>query len=320
MGSTLDLFSIVTGAQGTISYNWLNGFSSQSQIQLTPDSSFAVLLVVNDSLGCIDSVNTFVSVLENPTGIVRVDIAEACGPVCVNYSVDNTGNETITEYGWISDNAVVSLQDFYKTCYDESGSYGITLSITDTNGCNTVIISENIVTIYPLPGAAFSVDPPETEIIRPEIRFYQQSIGADSVFWSFGDGEFSDVFEPIHTYLDTGTFISCLQVFTENNCKDTVCNPVFIGAFPTFYAPNSFSPNNDGINDVFRLYSTYLTECKLEIYNRWGELIFFSESIDPSWDGTFNGKRLQNDTYVWRATFITVFNKSQIIYGRVTLL
>ena len=68
------------------------------------------------------------------------------------------------------------------------------------------------------------------------------------------------------------------------------------------YIPNAFTPNNDGQNDIFRPYGydLELTEFTMAIYNRWGELLFETNNIDSGWDGSFNGKKAPNGTYVWK--------------------
>jgi gliding motility-associated-like protein len=94
---------------------------------------------------------------------------------------------------------------------------------------------------------------------------------------------------------------------------------VYIEAVPTFYAPNSFSPNNDGINDVFKLFFTYVKDFRIEIFNRWGELVFVSEDPEKGWEGTFRGKRAPSDVYVWKAVFTNSLRETQNVIGRVTL-
>ncbi len=68
------------------------------------------------------------------------------------------------------------------------------------------------------------------------------------------------------------------------------------------FAPNAFSPNGDGLNDFFELKGIYLAEYNIRIFDRWGSLIFESNSLSDAWDGSWRGKPCQEGVYVWVAT------------------
>ncbi|MBP6303179.1 MAG: gliding motility-associated C-terminal domain-containing protein [Bacteroidia bacterium] len=90
---------------------------------------------------------------------------------------------------------------------------------------------------------------------------------------------------------------------------------------PTIFVPNAFTPNGNALNEVFMPVMTDVDEFQLLIYNRWGELVFESSSIDKGWDGTFNGKPAQQDAYVWMVFFKGKTSGSRKnISGSVTLL
>ena len=93
---------------------------------------------------------------------------------------------------------------------------------------------------------------------------------------------------------------------------------------PSIFFPNSFTPNGDGINDVFRPLGTNVVEYELLIFNRWGELIFSTNDFHQGWDGQHNGKSAQQDTYVWRARYRMLNSRGGQpdfeTHGRVTLL
>ncbi len=69
------------------------------------------------------------------------------------------------------------------------------------------------------------------------------------------------------------------------------------------YAPNAFTPNKDGLNEVFLFRSISVSDFELLIFNRWGELIFKSDDINKGWDGTYNGKEAEIDVYVWKVRY-----------------
>ncbi len=88
----------------------------------------------------------------------------------------------------------------------------------------------------------------------------------------------------------------------------------------TIFAPNAFTPNGDGINDVFQIKGLYISNFDLKIYNRWGEFLFETQSLDHAWDGTYKGQKCESDVYIWILSLNGVDQTSHFISGNVTLL
>jgi gliding motility-associated-like protein len=319
-GDSLRLASRVSGAQGAVQYNWQNALSIDSVLNWIPLASGPIELIVTDTQGCADTTEKTIVVLPLPSGIIAVDTAEACEPHCVTYTFVPSAAITLSSYEWISPESPSSFQDFLKVCYPLSGFYGVELLLTDIYGCSNQFSGDSLVRVNPLPFADFIVNPEKTDILRPKIVTDQLSTGADFFQWDFGDGDTSSLQAPVHIYRDTGLYQICLNVRTQFNCKDDTCKTVEIDAFPTFYAPNAFSPDGSGINDTFNLYFTYETIFRLEIYNRWGEMVFVSEDSKAGWDGTYSGKPAQSDVYTWKASFRNIFKQEFIVFGRVLLI
>lgn len=66
------------------------------------------------------------------------------------------------------------------------------------------------------------------------------------------------------------------------------------------YSPNAFSPDGDGINDFFNISGQKIEDFQIEIFNRWGQMVYKSFDLNDGWDGTFNGKKLPTGTYVYK--------------------
>ena len=86
------------------------------------------------------------------------------------------------------------------------------------------------------------------------------------------------------------------------------------------YVPNTFTPDGDGINDGFRAMATEIDEFRLLVFNRWGEEIFASNTLDKAWDGTYQGVRSPIDTYVWRIDLRELNGKRRTVFGHVNLV
>lgn len=121
---------------------------------------------------------------------------------------------------------------------------------------------------------------------------------------------------------ETGQYRIVLQ--NQFGCDSTLNVNLVVSQL--LYAPNSFSPNGDGINDTFLLYGPTpdATIIKLNIFNRWGDMVFEAENVFPSdqtvgWDGTFNGKNAEIGIYAWMASVSFACRKTKLIKGDLTL-
>ena len=105
-------------------------------------------------------------------------------------------------------------------------------------------------------------------------------------------------------------------------CKDSIRATIFVEFEEYVYLPNSFTPNGDNLNDNLKpiLLNISVENFSSEIFDRWGELIFFTQSTDGAWDGKLNGQLLSDDTFVWRIRYLSEIDGDiRIIYGHVTL-
>lgn len=121
---------------------------------------------------------------------------------------------------------------------------------------------------------------------------------------------------PTVTAKESSTYY--LTVQGANGCfnYDTI-NIIYDGAI---YLPNSFTPDGDGINDIFYAFGKDIVDFEMYIFNRWGEKLFYSNDMAIGWDGTFEGKLVQIESYVWKVRFKDTVGKSGEMYGTVTLL
>ncbi len=92
-----------------------------------------------------------------------------------------------------------------------------------------------------------------------------------------------------------------------------------------FWMPNAFTPNNDGLNDIFNIKSECeFIEFNLEIYDRWGEKVFVTHDLYHGWDGRIKGKKIgENGVYVWLLSYKAEVNhkiKEELKWGKVTLI
>jgi gliding motility-associated-like protein len=145
--------------------------------------------------------------------------------------------------------------------------------------------------------------------------------GATSWAWDFGDGSTSSLQNPSHTYTANGFQTVCLTTSNSNGCADTSCRIVNVDAIEFINIPNVFTPDGDGINDVFYINSSGLSEYQLDIYNRWGTKVYTSSEPGNKWDGrSSSGVELTDGTYYFILRAVSVTSKDNSTTGFVTLL
>ena len=86
----------------------------------------------------------------------------------------------------------------------------------------------------------------------------------------------------------------------QNNSIESVSNGVVVEKPYSLYSPNAFSPDGDGVNDFFNISGQKIEDFQIEIFNRWGQMVYKSFDLNDGWDGTFNGKKLPTGTYVYK--------------------
>lgn len=249
-------------------------------------------------------------------------------PVGISYYVaTGTDNNGCTG----RDTAFIKMQDsiltnlYITVCEDSILMFG-TKALKDTGRYRQPFKSaagcDSIVHLYLAhlagPQAAFVLDPIIPEMNKP-IRFANQSKRATDYLWDFGDGNTSRDFNPEHLYVRSGQYRVCLTATAAGDCKDIFCRDAIAEILPLIDLPTGFSPNGDGNNDILELKGGAVKSVSLKIYNRWGSLVFETNSMNTGWDGTYKGVQQPVDVYAFilNATFIdgTTYQKK----GNVTL-
>ena len=170
----------------------------------------------------------------------------------------------------------------------------------------------------------FEMSSTDTIIFEP-IEFIDYSTSDSPIInwlWDFGDGNVSNLENPIHLYENEGQYNICLTIQDENGCESKKCNIINIYENTYAYIPDIFTVNNDNINENFLpiirgvLEDSYL----MLIYDRWGKLLFSTTNHMKGWDGTHNGNIVTEDVYSYKISYITQSGKEKKYIGKVTLV
>jgi gliding motility-associated-like protein len=183
-----------------------------------------------------------------------------------------------------------------------------------------------MVQVWPNPTAGFSYDPIHPSIQEPEVHFYDSSSGANSKFWtiSTGDTILQDNFMYIFPKEDSATYIVKQFVSTGKGCSDTAAMRVIVDFVTTFYVPDAFTPDGNDVNETFgpKTYGVQVEDFRMEIYNRWGEQIWVTDTFGVEWDGSILGSGEQADkgAYTWVIYYREQTGLMQVQRGNVLLL
>ncbi|TND08200.1 MAG: PDK repeat-containing protein [Bacteroidetes bacterium] len=300
------------------------GSSLQNPTNIVYDTTgaFLVSLTVTEN-GCTSSYIDTVFVYPMPTADFSAGPFVGCVPYTVQFS-DSSIAGTPLIYLWSFGDGGTSTQANPVYTYNQVGVYDVTLIIATSNGCVSIdtFSVPGMVTVNPTPTAGFTVDSMSVSIFDPFITFYDQSVNGISCFYDFGDGTTTaDCSELTHTFPAYGHYTVTQYVVNEYGCPDTAQLIVEVRPEFLFWIANAFTPNGDGLNDIFMPSIMGVENYKFLIFDRWGELIFESSNINKGWDGRYKGEKCQEDVYVWKLEFDDLpTGKQHRHIGHVTLI
>ncbi len=326
-GNTAALSAAASGGDGNYTYTWLPTTTPATgpAVSASPGVNTTYTVVVTDGCGstaAIDSITVTVSPL--PAVTFAADTQSGCMPLCVTFT-NTTPNSSLCAWDF-GDSTTSTTSCTPQHCYSLPGSYDVNLVVTDGNGCSASLFVPGFITVYPLPHADFSVNPQPATLLDPVIYFTDESSGAAAWSWDFGDplNSTSVLQNATFTYADSGHYAVTLTVTNIYGCTDDTTVIVDVELDDTFYAPNCFTPDGDGTNDVFYPKGSGIDWSTFEmlIFDRWGNLIYKTTDINKPWDGRVQGKNApaQIDVYVWVVNYETVLRKPYTHMGHISLV
>jgi gliding motility-associated-like protein len=273
-----------------------------------------------DENGCTGTATDTVIVYPMPTASFNTGPFVGCQPYFVQFD-DNSIAGTPISYFWDFGDGNTSTLAEPSHLYTNVGVYDVTLIIATTNGCigiDTLTVPA-AVTVNPSPVAGFSTSDTSVSIFSPYISVTDLSVGADSCSLNFGDG-YTDC-NAGHTYQAYGNYTITQIVVNEYGCPDTAQINVEVYPEHRFYVPNTFTPNGNGLNDVFMPAIMGAEQYHFMVFDRWGMLIFESYDLNEGWDGRFKGEECQQDVYVWKVDYLDIENRVSVTkIGHVNLI
>jgi len=319
VGGNLNLF----GAGGnTYSYIGPNGFISTLQdpsINNVTNAMAGIYTLTATNFGCSASVTHSVSIFGSTIGTLTVSDAEICVPFCPIFSINTNGAPATSAS--LSINGQLFFGNPVNYCITVPGNYTVNSVFIDASGC--ISTSSIQVNAYPKPNADFIFSPVKPVENIDNVIFTNTSTGTNQISWNwfFNDNNgFTSVNQnTFYMYQNAGAYPVAMIVKNTWGCSDTVVKIVTIGSEYSLYVPNAFTPDGDGLNDIFYPKGTGITKYELTIFDRWGELLFTSEDFYKGWDGTYKGVMCKTDTYTWKINVNDPEGRNREYVGHVTL-
>jgi len=335
------VLNFTNSSSGATSYNWDFGFTTSTSTNVAvpfvnttgANITNTVQLIASSINNCKDTL--IVSIIVHPKPEFTIVASPDSGCTALDVNFQNIPGVASYQWSFGDGNASTSSNPnnlFYNNALNNTKTFTVQLIATDVYGCKDT--SSKIIKVFSKPNAFFIANPNLVFIPNtPVLCTNQSSADAINFSWDFGDSQNSSDVNPVHYYQQEGAYQIYLIASNVHNCKDTFYLPAQIIATldSEVDVPNAFSPNpnggnggtfsnNDTNNDVFHPVIRGVDKYELNIFSRWGELLFVSKDLNIGWDGYYKGKLCTQDVYVWKIKATTIDAKKIDKTGDVLLL
>ncbi len=319
------LSTVYLNGNGGLSYYWtgpLNYSSSQQNTSFLAGNigmSGIYTLMVMDAFGCRGYTTAPVIVDPEPTGQIAGKLS-GCVPFCSTYSLQSSEGNVINSIWTFNNQSVNSSTVAY--CFNTPGNFELKGSFEDDKTCKGTITQ--MVQVFPLPVADFEYSPVKPIENQDMVVFTNTSEGENQNkwHWAINDGKNTNSASENTScfFEDAGNYAVAFLVRNSWGCWDTIVKSIEVALDFNVYIPNAFTPNEDGLNDVFFPVMRGVKRYELQIFNRWGELIFVSDDPKVKWDGTLKGEPCQQGVYNYKLTVLNNSGDEKNYTGDVNLL
>jgi len=314
----------VNTSTGGFAYHWdfgVAGTATDTSDEFEPTftypdtGTYTVKLIVNPGSTCSDSIRRLVKIYPK-FHAAFVDTGSHCPGDIISFTDKSTSTiKPITSWQWdFGDGSTSSDQDPTHG-YHFGGTYNVTLISENVKHCIDTAITQVVVESFvPFAGN-------DTIIVKGEQIFFAAQGGTQYSWAPSTNLNDTAIYNPVGTYPDTGHFAYIVHIVSSYGCAgyDTIL--VVVVANSELVVPTGFTPNGDGLNDYFKPIAIGYRSLKyFRVFDRWGERVFNTTSLEEGWDGTFNNKKCDMGTYFWEIGFTDRFGKDGFQKGDVTLI
>lgn len=261
------------------------------------------------------------------TQAANVTISTSKDTVCTGADVKFKGTAvgTITKYQWVVDSVTgvtILPNDSAQNVtvnFTKPGTYTVTLYVTRNPG--GLDSSKKIITVIQSATALFTSASVSTGVPQ-NFSFTNASTNAPNGYvWNFSDNYTSIQTNPLHTFTGANSYTVTLIAYGSYGCNDTISSPIIVSDTAGLTMPNVFTPNGDGVNDVFAPNAHGLKTLDCTIYDRYGAKIIDMDINMEYWDGyTTSGMACTAGTYFYVVKATDLNGKSYNLKGFIQLI
>jgi len=263
--------------------------------------------------------------------IITPDYEKLCDPADFIFTNNTTNGIEVQTTNYIfsnGDSFTTNGIEALACSFENPGIYDCFVTITSNYGCVYTQEFENIIEVTTPPEANFSISKNPATWFETEIQTNESCIGDVVEYDWYSQGALSVLNNGGSAFITypegiAGTYPITLVATTNEGCSDTITFEIDIVPDIIFYAPNSFTPDNDEHNQTWSIIveGVDYQNFSLEIYNKWGETIWETRDIKAEWDGTYNNQKVPEGTYIWKAIYKERENDGRKIHtGYINLI
>jgi gliding motility-associated-like protein len=293
-------------------FQWLPGGLSGIQQNSLTQGQYVINIL--DSIGCKAVVNANIS---EPAKLnIQFSITDASCDYTCDGKINGQVSGGITPYQYIWNPALFgNSPNANQVC---PGNYS--LKVIDKNNCSDSATAQVSYSTQILADFDYYFS---TDYLSSYVGdFTFTGFGAQNYLWDFGDTYTSILENPIHQFADDNTYRVELIVNSGSPyfCTDTAVKMVKVLPPFNIFIPTAFSPNGDGRNDYLEIIASRVKEYHIDIYNRWGQVVFHGNSISEMWDGRYKNQVAPEDVYTYRIDVVSDSDDEYLKIGTITLI
>jgi len=310
----------VSGGWPTLNYNWTDGVTGLNRSNLLPADTTTYTIEVTDSCGQVVVDDVVVHIHHDPIADFQVN-GPFCDPALVPFiNLSQPGSGTLMNFQWDLDGGLTT-GDANPTSVYYNGTYSATLIVTNAFNCSDTVTKPFVV--LPTPQVVPTFSPQNPNMLDPLVTFIDASQpDIISRQWTI-IGETSSTDSIFSYYFNrAGNYTGVLVVTNSSGCTDSIQFPIRIKDETSIYIPNAFTPNGDGLNELFTAYGVNWRTFQMWIFDRWGKELYFSNNPEKGWNGLdpTTGEVMAQGVYVYRIRIVDNSNRPKVFLGHVNLL
>jgi len=268
---------------------------------------YSLLWIISNGVCPSDTDTVVIYNMPKPLAIANYEIQQ-CDNRCYEFTSFSTAPAGDGLVNFWEINNTEYYDSTFTLCLDQADNYSVRFIVTSSNGCKDSLVGHDEITVNPSPFASFELIYDTDSLIelqRLDVNNLS-SLDVEIFQYSMGNGDTLIGKEnPIYFYNDFGNYTVTQWVENEFTCRDSISIVQSVGKRGNLFIPNTFTPNNDGLNDEFGPYTRAISAENYEftIFNEWGTIIFKSVNLNQMWNGTYKGKTVKDGAYVWNLTY-----------------